>query len=114
MNGMNLNPKFCQCCGMPMGDTDELYGTNADGSKNEDYCKYCFENGAFTFHGTMEEMIEVCVPHMVEANPGMRVSRQSPNIRTSAAVCLAALCRDKMAAAGFICSLVITIISFVI
>ena len=66
MNGMNLNQKFCQCCGMPMGDTDELYGTNADGSKNEEYCKYCFENGAFTFHGTMEEMIEVCVPHMVE------------------------------------------------
>ena len=52
-------------------DTDELYGTNADGSKNEEYCKYCFENGAFTFDGTMEEMIEVCVPHMAEANPGM-------------------------------------------
>ena len=28
-----MNQKFCQCCGMPMGDTDELYGTNADGSK---------------------------------------------------------------------------------
>ena len=38
-----MNQKFCQCCGMPMGDTDELYGTNADGSKNEEYCKYCFE-----------------------------------------------------------------------
>ena len=40
-----MNQKFCQCCGMPMGDTNELYGTNADGSKNEEYCKYCFENG---------------------------------------------------------------------
>ncbi len=30
-----MNQKFCQCCGMPMGDTDELYGTNGDGSKNE-------------------------------------------------------------------------------
>lgn len=69
MNEMNQN--FCQCCGMPMGDTDELYGTNADGSKNGDYCSYCFENGAFTFQGTMEEMVEVCVPHMTEANPGM-------------------------------------------
>ena len=28
-----MNQKFCQCCGMPMGETDELYGTNADGSK---------------------------------------------------------------------------------
>ncbi len=40
MNAMNQ--KFCQCCGMPIGDTDELFGTNADGSKNADYCKYCF------------------------------------------------------------------------
>ena len=66
-----MNQKFCQCCGMPMGETDELYGTNTYGSKNEDYCKYCFENGAFTFAGTMEEMVEVCVPHMTAAHPEM-------------------------------------------
>ena len=72
MNDMNeRNQKFCQCCGMPMGDTDELYGTNADGSGNEEYCKYCFEKGEFTFHGTMEEMIEACVPNMAAANPDM-------------------------------------------
>ncbi len=66
-----MNQKFCQSCGMPMGDTDELYGTNRDGSKNEDYCKYCFENGDFTFQGTMEEMIEICVPHMTAAHADM-------------------------------------------
>ena len=33
--------------------------------------KYCFENGKFTFKGTMKEMIEVCVPHMVAANPNI-------------------------------------------
>ncbi len=66
-----MNQKFCQCCGMPMGDTDELYGTNSDGSKNEEYCKYCFENGKFTFNGMMEEMIEICVPKMAAANPDM-------------------------------------------
>lgn len=74
MNETKMNEtsqKFCQCCGMPMGDTDELYGTNADGSKNQEYCKYCFEDGKFTFHGTMEEMIEVCVPNMVAAHPNM-------------------------------------------
>ncbi len=65
------NQNFCQSCGMPMGDTRELYGTNADGSKNEEYCSYCLENGAFTFQGTMEEMIEVCVPHMAGAHPDM-------------------------------------------
>lgn len=66
-----MNEKFCQCCGMPMGDNNEMYGTNADGSKNTDYCKYCFEQGIFTFNGTMEEMIEICVPHMASANEKM-------------------------------------------
>jgi hypothetical protein len=70
-NMSKTEQRFCQCCGMPMGETDELYGTNADGTNNEDYCKYCFEKGAFTFTGTMEEMIEICVPHMTSANPDM-------------------------------------------
>ncbi len=65
------NQKFCQSCGMPMGETDELYGLEAGGSRSTDYCKYCYENGAFTFEGTMDEMIEICVPHMVEGNSGM-------------------------------------------
>ena len=66
-----MEERYCQSCAMPMGETDEMYGTNADGSKSGDYCKYCFENGAFTANSTMDEMIEVCVPHMVSANPGM-------------------------------------------
>ena len=56
---------------MPMGAADEMYGTNVDGSKNEEYCKYCFENGTFTQDCTMEEMIEFCVPHMASENPAM-------------------------------------------
>ena len=55
---------------MPMAN-DELCGTNADGSKNGDYCTYCYENGAFTADCTMEEMIDFCVKPMVEANPAM-------------------------------------------
>ena len=54
-----------------MGATTEMYGTNADGSKSGDYCKYCYENGAFTANVTMEEMIGICLPHMTAANPGM-------------------------------------------
>ena len=66
-----MDQRFCQCCGMPMRDDDELYGTNADGSRNEEYCRYCFEKGEFTFQGTMEEMIEACAPNMAAANPDM-------------------------------------------
>ena len=66
-----MGEKHCQSCGMPMGVTNEMYGTNADGNKNEDYCKYCFESGAFTSDSTMEEMIEICIPHVVSAHAGM-------------------------------------------
>lgn len=66
-----MEERYCQSCAMPMGNADELYGTNSDGSKSEDYCKYCFENGTFTSNATMEEMIELCVPHMASANSGM-------------------------------------------
>ena len=66
-----MEEKYCQSCGMPMGETDELYGTNADESKSADYCKYCFENGKFTQECTMEEMIEICVSHMTSENLDM-------------------------------------------
>lgn len=66
-----MEEKYCQCCGMPMGKTDEMYGTEADSGKSKDYCKYCYENGNFTFNGSMEEMIEVCVPNVVSANSDM-------------------------------------------
>lgn len=59
------NQKFCQSCAMPLA-SDEALGTNADGSKNQDYCVYCYKDGSFTSECTMEEMIEFCVPVCVE------------------------------------------------
>lgn len=56
--------KYCQSCAMPLAE-DKDHGTNADGSKSEDYCVYCFKEGAFLSDDTMEQMIESCVPHMV-------------------------------------------------
>lgn len=66
-----MQEKFCQSCGMPMGETDEMYGTAAKGGKSEDYCKYCFENGKFTYDGPMEGLIEICVPHWMSAESGL-------------------------------------------
>ena len=51
-----INNNFCQCCGIPMGDTDEMYGLKADGTKNTDYCNYCFKDGNFTFNGSIDEL----------------------------------------------------------
>ena len=63
---MEKEMRFCQSCGMPL--TDEILGTNADGSKNEEYCIYCFKDGAFTGDFTMEEMIEFCSQFVEQYN----------------------------------------------
>ena len=65
------NMNYCQSCAMPMGGEKDLLGTNADGSKNEEYCKYCFKDGEFIADISMDEMIEGCIPHVVNANSTM-------------------------------------------
>lgn len=55
---------FCQSCAMPLMKPED-FGTNADGSKNEDYCIYCFKDGQFTEPNlTVEEMMDM-VAHML-------------------------------------------------
>ena len=66
---MEQEMRFCQSCGMPLND--ENRGTNADGSKNEDYCMYCYQNGKFTNDCTMDEMIEFCAQFVDEVNKNM-------------------------------------------
>ena len=48
---------FCQCCAMPL-DRPEDRGTEAGGALSEDYCRYCYQNGAFTApEATMDDII---------------------------------------------------------
>ena len=54
-----MNNKICQSCGMPIESNDCL-GANKDGSINNDYCKYCYENGEFIDKVSMEEYIDMC------------------------------------------------------
>lgn len=56
---------ICQCCGMPM--EDDIVGHNSDGSLNEDYCKWCYADGVYTYNN-MNDLIDVCVEHL--ANEG--------------------------------------------
>ncbi len=76
-----MEQRYCQSCGMPLSEAAEAYGTNADGSKNEDYCKYCFENGAYTYSYSMDELIEFCIQPMIESNPGMQVDEARAQMR---------------------------------
>jgi hypothetical protein len=41
---------------MPLTD-ESLLGTEKDGSKNQEYCKYCYQNGSFVNPGiTVDQM----------------------------------------------------------
>ena len=54
---------ICQCCGMPLEDA--IIGRNKDGSLNEDYCRWCFADGTYTY-SDMDDLIRVCIPQMVK------------------------------------------------
>lgn len=65
---MNI-PTICQSCSMPLRSDADM-GTNADGSKNQEYCRFCFQAGKFTDEGaTMAEKID----KMVEQAKGMNI-----------------------------------------
>ena len=56
---------ICQCCGMPLEDS--IIGRNKDKTLNEDYCKWCYADGEYTY-SDMDALISACVPHMVNEN----------------------------------------------
>jgi hypothetical protein len=55
----------CQSCGMPL-ESEELKGTEKNGSRSEDYCVYCYADGKFTKEMTMEEMIQTNIQFLDE------------------------------------------------
>ena len=52
---------ICQCCGMPLEDTN--ISKETDGFFNEEYCKWCYADGEYMYHD-MDDLIDVCVSHM--------------------------------------------------
>lgn len=54
----------CQSCGMPLVGVSEL-GTEANGRRTTEYCRFCYRLGAFTEPQiTMEQMLELCATMM--------------------------------------------------
>ena len=70
-----MEQKFCQSCGMPLNP--EVLGTEKDGSKNEEYCTYCYADGHFTVECTMDEMINQCAQFVDEFNKGSEVKHEA-------------------------------------
>lgn len=57
---------ICQCCGMPLED-DEIISRDIDGTPNEEYCKWCYADGTYTY-SNMDDLIDICVTQMVNEN----------------------------------------------
>ncbi len=62
-----MKTKMCESCGMPMSKDPNGGGTNADGSKNEQYCSYCYQNGDFTWKGKVDDFQEFCKEQMIKS-----------------------------------------------
>ena len=52
---------ICQCCGMPL--TDDIISKETDGALNEEYCKWCYTDGEYTYDN-MDDLIDFCAGHM--------------------------------------------------
>ncbi|OUO98830.1 zinc ribbon domain-containing protein [Sellimonas sp.] len=53
---------ICQCCGMPLSE-DNLISRESDKSYNEEYCKWCYSDGKFTYE-SKESLLDYLVKHM--------------------------------------------------
>lgn len=65
MRLLDMPEHYCQNCGMMFTAPDQ-HGHEADGTETEDFCRWCYDQGAYTYETTMEEMIEDCAPRMAE------------------------------------------------
>ena len=63
---LEMPEHYCQSCGMMFTGPDQ-HGHEADGTETEDFCRWCYDNGAYTYETTMDEMIEDCAPRMAQA-----------------------------------------------
>ena len=61
----------CQSCALPLGKEAD-YGAESDGTKSEEYCTWCYPDGAFTGEESLDAFIEHAAPYMAE---GVGVSR---------------------------------------
>lgn len=52
---------ICQCCGMPLEDCN--ISKETDGAFNEEYCKWCYSDGEYTYHN-MDDLINYCAEHI--------------------------------------------------
>ena len=70
---------------MPL-DNPELLGTEKNGSKSDEYCKFCYSDGAFTNPNmTLKEMTSLVITQMEKINIDSKIIdltvRSLPNLK---------------------------------
>ena len=65
-----MEQKICQCCAMPIDES--TFGTEADGSKTQDYCLYCYKNGHFNKDSKVKYTIDEARATMKEFFPQLK------------------------------------------
>ncbi|MEK6936354.1 MAG: zinc ribbon domain-containing protein [Nanoarchaeota archaeon] len=64
-----INQKtICQSCGMPM-KVEKDFGTERDGEKSEEYCRFCYSHGRFidsaiTLQGKIDKLVKISVEQL--------------------------------------------------
>jgi hypothetical protein len=74
------NVTFCQSCGLPL-DKESQKGTEKNGLKTDEYCKYCYEYGAFKNPKmNLEDMKNTVETQMKKLNIPHNVIKKAVNI----------------------------------
>lgn len=82
---LNIDEEIiCQSCAITL--TQDILGTNIDGSYSNQYCIYCFANGNFTEDMTLNDAIIKIAEHAEEAGVTREeaigfASRNLPNLK---------------------------------
>ncbi|QIH37997.1 hypothetical protein G7A72_03930 [Flavobacterium sp. Sr18] len=74
------NTHFCQSCGMPL-TTEDAKGTENNGLKTNDYCRYCYEDSRFKNPDmNLEEMKNTVKMHMEKKKLPIYMVQKALNI----------------------------------
>lgn len=98
MRLLDMPEHYCQSCGMMFTGPDQ-HGHEADGTETEDFCRWCYDQGAYTYETTMEEMIEDCAPRMAE-HMGWSVDECASLLGRSCPICAGGMQRISKAGAN--------------
>lgn len=63
---LEMPEHYCQSCGMMFTAPDQ-YAQGPDGARTDEFCRWCYDKGSYTYETDMESMIEECAPRMAEA-----------------------------------------------